>query len=132
MLRLLVLVPMHFNSRSHEESDVPVELGNFPDGEFQFTLSRRERLSPSTSMILRLNFNSRSHEESDPSLCICLSKQSYFNSRSHEESDESRSGKISTINNFNSRSHEESDERTSSLSGWNSISIHALTKRATS
>ena len=58
-------------------------------------------------------------------------RKTYFNSRSHEESDPRTQGLPAPPEYFNSRSHEESDCIDNGYEYYDSISIHALTKRAT-
>ena len=102
---------LDFNPRSHEESDLIPCFFCVSLFKFQSTLSRRERLKKQlTLFIVRTYFNPRSHEESD--LLLRYSDYAY--------------------NQFQSTlSRRERPKRLLFPHLRQSISIHALTKRAT-
>ena len=120
---------------------------------FQLTTSRGGRLHPACHKKRLLYFNSRPHEEVDPTSQAAYSplsisthdltrrstmmqsqldtRHTYFNSRPHEEVDIiPYLMQIARIY-FNSRPHEEVDWWLISISDYESISTHDLTRRST-
>ena len=104
-----------------------------PEGKFQSTLPRRERLRGYNHSCFFKYFNPRSHEGSDTFRTGCHSTYSHFNPRSHEGSDEQHLIMLSNYKKFQSTLPRRERRPPVTIPDHEfSISIHAPTKGATS
>ena len=79
----------------------------------------------------RHNFNPRTHEECDNLTPSPVRLTAHFNPRTHEECDRLATSYAFRLHHFNPRTHEECDVVTKHPIPGVTISIHALTRSAT-
>ena len=120
-----------FNPRPHAEGD---EFGckcRSIFTEFQSTPSRGGRQTSDSFGAVCEGFNPRPHAEGDvPVLCVCMPTNG-FNPRPHAEGDFNSAVRFPSVGCFNPRPHAEGDNLRQLRRGVRSVSIHALTRRAT-
>ncbi len=122
----------NFNPRPHEEGDKVKKI----DGSEKLNFNPRPHEEGDLFGCAQGNadgyFNPRPHEEGDVSPDIIGRMLLYFNPRPHEEGDADEGFRMHHAGNFNPRPHEEGDHAACQLELIEDISIHALTRRATS
>ena len=78
-----------------------------------------------------MDFNPRPREEGDLCLCVICVIVLYFNPRPREEGDYRQQAVYQLMCDFNPRPREEGDDFETTVYDGQTISIHALVKRAT-